>query len=167
MSRRLVAVLGYSNGSGALHQICAARLRRAEAETRDHDVVLLSGWARRRTSRSEAALMERAWSGPVATLIVLDDARSTFGNARAAAEAALSIGATEVVLVTSPWHQRRAAALFGAALRRTGIQLLLTPADDSGTRTEKLRELFCWALVPMQAALAGRRAATHGRRDTR
>ena len=38
---RLVTVLGYSDGrTHELHEICATRLRRAEQEARDEDVVL-------------------------------------------------------------------------------------------------------------------------------
>lgn len=41
--RRLVAVLGCSDGGTDLHEIGARRLR--QAEVRAADVVLLSGWA--------------------------------------------------------------------------------------------------------------------------
>ena len=49
----LVVVLGYSGRRDGLHEICAARLRRAETEAETDDVVLLSGWsrARRRPAR--------------------------------------------------------------------------------------------------------------------
>ena len=157
MSRRLIAVLGYSEGGGSLHAICAARLERAEAVTRPGDVVLLSGWARSRSVRSEAELMAAAWRGPPAELVLAPDARTTVGNARAAAEAALRLGAAEVVLVTSRWHQPRASALFRAALRGTGIRLVHASAEGEATRRARGRERLCWLLVPAQGALAGRR----------
>ena len=57
---RLIAVLGYSDGSGAeLHPVSAARLARAQAEAREDDVVLFSGWARRGLPRAEADLAAR------------------------------------------------------------------------------------------------------------
>ena len=157
MSRRLIAVLGYSQGGESLHAICAARLARAEAVTRPGDVVLLSGWARSRGVRSEAELMAAAWRGPSAELVLAPDARTTVGNAHAAAEAALRTGADEVVLVTSRWHEPRASALFRAALRGTGIRLALAPAKGDATRRARGREALCWLLVPAQSALAGRR----------
>lgn len=156
-SRRLVAVLGYSNGGASLHPTCVARLRRAETEVRKGDIVLLSGWARRRNGRSEAALMSEAWNGSPVELVVAGDARTTFGNARAAVDAATRLGAEEIVLVTSGWHARRAAALFRAALGRTEIRLALAPADDAGSGRARLRELACWLLVPGQARLLERR----------
>jgi uncharacterized SAM-binding protein YcdF (DUF218 family) len=154
---RLIAVLGYSNGGSTLHEICGERLQRAEAEATAGDVVLLSGWARHGGARSEAELMAEAWRGPAAELVLSGDARSTAGNAQAAAETAIRIGATEVVLVTSAWHERRAAALFRAALRGTGVRLALAAADGTGASSARLRELACWLLVPVQAALVRRR----------
>ena len=168
MSGRLIAVLGYSRGGTSLHEICAARLERAESVTRPEDVVLLSGWAHSRGVRSEAELMAAAWQGPSAELVLAPDARTTLGNAHAAADAALRLGVEEVVLVTSRWHEPRASALFRAALRGTGIRLVLAPAEGNAARRTRWRETLCWLLVPAQGALAGRRTrrtlARHGPR---
>jgi hypothetical protein len=155
VSSRLVAVLGYSNGGEALHDICAARLRRAETEARHDDLVLLSGWARRRRRRSEAELMAEVWKG-AGKLVVSGDARSTLGNARAAATLAKSVAANEVVLVTSAWHRRRASTLFRAALRGTGVGLTVAAVSDGGSVGVRVREILCWTLVPLQSALAAR-----------
>jgi len=157
VSRRLIAVLGYSNGGDSLHDVCACRLRRAEAEARPEDVVLLSGWARRRGVTSEAELMAEAWRGAAAELELAADARTTYGNAKVAAEVAGRIGASEVVVVTSRWHERRAAALFRAALRRTGIRLALASTEGAAPRGARLRELACWTLVPPLTVYIGRR----------
>ena len=154
MTQRLVAVLGYSTDGKTLHEICSARLRRAETEASGDDVVLLSGWARRRTSPSEAQLLADAWRGPAARLIVSGDARSTFGNALAAARSARLLQPTEVVLVTSAWHGRRAATLFRAALRNTGAAVKLVPTEERGGPRARLREVSCWALVQAQVVLA-------------
>jgi uncharacterized SAM-binding protein YcdF (DUF218 family) len=159
MNRRLVVVLGYSNGGRSLHAICAARLRRAEAEARPGDVVLLSGWARHARARSEAELMAQAWRGPRVELVLAPDARTTIGNARVAARVATEVDAAEVVLVTSRWHERRAAKLFRAAFRGTDVRLTLTAADGPRAHGARLRELACWTTVPLQAALTRRARA--------
>lgn len=151
---RLIAVFGYSRGGSALHPICGSRLRRAEAEARPGDVVLLSGWSHHRSVRSEAELMAEAWAGPPVELVVAPDARTTLGNARGAAELARDRGLDEVVLVTSRWHERRASALLRAALRGTDIRLALAPAEGPSARLARVREIACWALVPAAALLA-------------
>jgi len=154
---RLVAVLGYSDGRRrGLHPVCAARLERAHAEAGPEDVVLLSGWARRRSTGAEAELMARAWRG--AGRVVLDrGARSTAGNAVAAARAARALGAGEVVLVTSSWHGRRAQALLRAALRGTSTSVRLAASADPPSARARLRELACWSVTPLLALAATRR----------
>jgi uncharacterized SAM-binding protein YcdF (DUF218 family) len=156
---RLVAVLGYSDRASGhrVHEICAARLRRAEREAGADDVVLLSGWARRRRSRSEADLMARSWRGPGCRVLVDRSARTTLGNARATSAAARALGVEEVVLVTSGWHARRAHALVRSALRGSETTITLATTDERGTAAARLRELACWALVPLEAAIAARR----------
>jgi uncharacterized SAM-binding protein YcdF (DUF218 family) len=152
---RVVAVLGYSNGpKGELHAIGAARLRRAEREARDHDVVLLSGWARGRRNPSEAELMARSWRGRPARIVVDRGARSTLGNVAAAAATARSVEATEVVLVTSSWHGPRAAALLRAALRGSSSTVSLALTDEPAPLRASLREAVCWLGLPLQRPLA-------------
>lgn len=154
---RLVAVLGYSSARvDVLHPICAARLARAEAVIEPDDSVLFSGWARRRTSRSEAELMAGAWRASAREVILDRDARSTVGNALSVARAARSLGADEVVLVTSIWHERRASALLRAALGRSGAKVTLAASRDVATRAMRVRELACWATVPVLSVLAAR-----------
>ncbi|MGH3137917.1 MAG: YdcF family protein [Gaiellaceae bacterium] len=154
---RLIAVLGYSDRhTHFLHPVCAARLARAETEVRPGDSVLLSGWARRRTSPPEADLMARAWTSPVGRVILDRNARSTVGNILGVARAARRTGAQEVVVVTSGWHGRRASALARAALIRTRTKVTLVTTDDSATRRTRLRELACWTLVPFFVVVAAR-----------
>ena len=156
MSGRLVAVLGYSaKDDHALHPICALRLARATRETRDGDVVLLTG-ARRRGSVSEAELMARAWTGGGARLVLDRRARTTFENARAIARTARALGADEVVLVTSRWHRRRATTLVRAALRGSGVTVTTAPTAEHGSLRARARELVCWTFVPFLAAQAVR-----------
>lgn len=155
--RRLVTVLGYSRGAGVgLHPVCAARLERAALEATAADAMLFSGWARRRRRRPEAELMAEAWSG-AATRVLLDrGARSTSGNARAVARVARDLAVDEVVIVTSSWHGRRAAALVRTALSATGPRVVLVATDEPSSLGTRIRELVCWTLVPVQAALAAR-----------
>jgi uncharacterized SAM-binding protein YcdF (DUF218 family) len=157
---RLVAVLGYSNGSGdGLHEICAARLRRAEREARANDVVLLSGWARSGGAASEAELMAGSWNARCLRVVTDDRARSTLENGVRAAALVRALSVREVVLVTSGWHGRRAAALLRVALRGSSAAVTLAVTDERASLGSKLRELACWALVPV-AALAARRPAS-------
>jgi uncharacterized SAM-binding protein YcdF (DUF218 family) len=146
---RLIAVLGYSKrGGDGLHQICVARLRRAEAVARPGDVVLLSGWARRGSVASEAEQMARAWSGPAYRIELDREAGSTRANVIGAARLATSLEADEVVLVTSQWHARRAAALLRQALRGSGTKVTVATTDERGSLGARFRELACWTAVP-------------------
>jgi uncharacterized SAM-binding protein YcdF (DUF218 family) len=154
---RLVAVLGYSRGKAdELHAVCAARVARAVEEARSGDAVLVSGRGRGRAA-CEAELMAEAWNGRTTPVLVDRAARTTYGNALGVAAAARSLGHREVVVVTSRWHGRRAAALVRAALRESGHAVTLASTDERGTVLARLRELVCWPLVPFQVALAGRR----------
>jgi uncharacterized SAM-binding protein YcdF (DUF218 family) len=155
---RLVAVLGYSNARDReLHEICANRLRRAAQEVREDDVVLLSGWARGRSGASEAELMARSWRGRSSRIVLDRTARSTVGNVIGAAMTARAVAAHEVVLVTSSWHGRRAAALLRAAVHGSGSTVTLALTDERIALWASLRELACWTLVPLQALTARRR----------
>jgi uncharacterized SAM-binding protein YcdF (DUF218 family) len=149
-------VLGFSTWhSGGLHPICAARLETAERAADGADAVLLSGWSRRRRRPSEAELMQRAWRGPDLPLVVDGDARTTLGNARAVAAVATELGATEVLLVTSSWHVRRARLLVRAAL---GPDVKLEVVTPARSRPPYLvgREVVCLAALPLQRARARR-----------
>ena len=140
---RLVAVLGYSAGRKAgLHAICARRLAHAEKLVGESGVVVLSG---------EAELMRDAWKGPAVELVSDPRARNTAGNAAGVAAVARELGASEVVIVTSRWHARRAALLLRAALRGSGIDVTTSsPPEPPGARLF-LRELACLAAAPWQA----------------
>ncbi|MBA3333562.1 MAG: YdcF family protein [Actinobacteria bacterium] len=154
-SARLIAVLGYSSrrGGDELHRVCAARLVRAGREALPGDTVFLSGWRRPRRPISEAELMAGAWNGDLHQVLVDDVSRSTYGNVRAAAAAARKLGVSEVVLVTSGWHSRRASVLLEAAY---GDRVSLAATGERGTRFARARELVCWLVVPVQVALARR-----------
>ena len=155
---RLVAVLGYSNGEARteLHPVCSARLARAAAEARAGDVVLFSGWARGGSASSEADLMVAAWTGDTQRHVVDRGARTTLGNAIAVGRGVRRSGATEVLLVTSSWHARRATVLVRAALLGSGATLRVASTDERATPGRGLRELAAWTVVPLFALLAAR-----------
>ena len=95
--------------------------------------------------------MAEAWRRPEIELSFDPRARNTAGNAVGIAAVARELGATEVVLVTSRWHARRANLLLRAALRGTGIPVTTSsPPDRPGPRL-LLRELACLAAAPLQA----------------
>lgn len=154
---RVVVVLGYSTGGNAdLHAICAARLERAAQLTTEHDVVVLSGWARAAGTQTEAALMRAAWRGTAAEVVVDPDARTTVENLGNAVNDVLRAGAEEVVVVTSSWHAARATAAMRWLLRGRGIVVRAeSPAGNS--RRASLRELVLWPLLPFQLARVSRR----------
>ena len=153
---RLVAILGYSDGSTAdLHPVCAARLARAAEEARSDDVILFSGWARRSSAHAEADLMATSWTGPGRLRLVDRSARTTLGNALAVARAAQRVGADEIVLVTSRWHARRAAALVRSALG-SGARLRIAATDEPLSRQRGAREAGAWLVMPVLAVVAVR-----------
>ncbi len=144
MSRRVVAVLGYSRRRDrGLHRICAERLAHAQELADGARAVVLSG-------TPEAELMRAAWTGPEVELICDPDSRSTAQNAANIAAATRVLGAEELVVVTSRWHRARVRLLLARALRGSGIRLRVEA--PSGRRPPLLlaRELVCFALLPFQ-----------------
>ena len=165
-SPRLIAVLGYSGrGGSSLHEICAGRLRRAERESGPHDVVLLSGWARGRSAASEAEHMADAWAGSCGEVVLDRDARTTVGNVSAAARLAHELEASEVVLVTSGWHARRAHVLLRAAVNGSRPRVSLAVSDDHPGIRIRFREAVGWASLP--AGVLALRASRATRRPLR
>lgn len=148
MSRRVVAVLGYSGRSAEeLHRICAERLAHAEALSAGARAVVLSGLP-------EAELMHASWAGPAVELVCDVHARSTAENVANVAAAARELGAEEVVAVTSRWHRLRARLLLRAALRGSGIRLSVEAPSGSLPPLLVARELACLALLPFQLRTA-------------
>jgi DUF218 domain len=155
---RVVVVLGYSNRAPAgLHDVCAARLARAAEVTTPADVVVLSGWARTPGSPPEAELMRAAWHGVAGEVVVDPDARSTVENLANALDDVRRVDATEVLIVTSSWHARRAKAAMRWLVRGTGIDVRSVSPPEWMARAA-LRELVLWPLLPFQL-----RRAVNGR----
>jgi uncharacterized SAM-binding protein YcdF (DUF218 family) len=155
---RLVVVLGYSSGRGdGLHPICAARLAHAARLAGATDAVLLSGSSRRRGVVAEAELMRRSWDGRSAALLCDPDARVTAENAANAATHARELAVGHVLVVTSWWHRLRARVLFRSLL--PGFRVDVVAARTPWSPRLLGRELAVFPLVPLQVALARRRAA--------
>jgi uncharacterized SAM-binding protein YcdF (DUF218 family) len=151
---RLVAVLGYSGRRTAgLDPICETRLR--HAESLDPDAVVLSGRAKHRAG--EADLMRAAWSGPDVPIVGESNARSTAENAAEVAAVARRLGADEVVVVTSPWHERRAGILVRAALSGTGVSVRTSAPRVRADPRLVAREAACLAVLPYHVLRAKRR----------
>jgi uncharacterized SAM-binding protein YcdF (DUF218 family) len=151
---RVVAVLGYSRrGDSVIHDICLQRLRRAEGISQPTDSVVLSGRGRARGG-SEAALMAAAWRGDTTDIVPETESRSTVGNARAIALYVGEVGADEVVVITSSWHRPRAALLFRAALRGSGVRVRVLAPERTWPLGPVLRELACLLVLPVQLARA-------------
>ncbi len=149
MSRRLVAVLGYSGRRHhGLHDVCAERLRHAEQITAAEDTVLLSGWARRTNGTGEAELMRAAWNGLEVTLVSDSTARNTRENAIEVAETARRLGADEVVVVTSRWHALRARTLVRAALHQPSVSVRASSPPGRRPLALLLREVVCLVAIP-------------------
>ena len=100
--------------------------------------------------------MADAWKAGAREVILDPDARSTVGNALGVARAARSLGADEVVLVTSDWHARRASALVRAALLGSHTKVTVAATKGPATRAVRFREIACWAIVPILAVAAAR-----------
>lgn len=158
MPDRLVVVLGYSSGRrDGLHPICSARLAHAARLAGEADAVLLSGWSRRPGVVPEAELMRRAWSGSSAALLCDPDARVTAENAANAAAHARELAVGSVLVVTSWWHRLRTRVLFRSLLPEVRVDVVAARTPWSPRLL--LRELAVFPLVPLQVAIARRRAA--------
>ena len=160
VATRVVVVLGYSDGGrGELHPVGAARLARAAEVATEADVVVLSGWARVRGTRSEAELMAAAWRGRARELVVDPDAQTTVGNATNALDDIRRVQAREVIVVTSRWHAPRAKGAFRWLLRGSGVRVSSISPHEAWHPRASVRELGLWVLLPGQLVAARERSA--------
>ncbi len=67
---------------------------------------------------------------PAERVVALDEGVTTAEEARAALELLAARGAKVVLLVTSPYHSGRAAALFRAEAAPRGVEVLSCPSPD-------------------------------------
>ncbi len=148
---RVIVVLGYSNGGrDKLHPIAAARLRHAAEISTEHDVVVLSGWARVPGTRPEAALMAEAWAGTAREVVVDPDARTTVGNAINALDDVRRVAPAQVLVVTSGWHAPRAKVIFVWQLRSNPVEVVTSSPLEPRNIRALIHEIPRWAILPVQ-----------------
>ena len=122
----IVALSGDTNGARA--SMAATLYRGGYAP-----LVLFSGASLDPDSVSSAELMAReaqALGVPPAAILIEPRARTTEDNARYVRDLMQQKGLRSALLVTSGYHQRRAALAFERAFAGTGIPFANVPADD-------------------------------------
>ncbi|HZP95201.1 MAG TPA: YdcF family protein [Candidatus Limnocylindria bacterium] len=96
-------------------------------------LLLFSGASLDPNSVSSAELMKRdamKLGVPERAILIEPDATTTEENARLVAQVMSARGLRTAILVTSPYHQRRAALLFSRAFAPAGLSFRNRPADD-------------------------------------
>ena len=101
-----------------------------------------------------ASVPVRLWLDDTRRRIVDRGARTTLGNAIVVGRAARRLGVSDVLLVTSRWHARRASVLVRASLRGTGTRLSVATSAETPPPVRRLRELAAWSVVPLLAVVA-------------
>jgi uncharacterized SAM-binding protein YcdF (DUF218 family) len=96
-------------------------------------LLLFSGSSLDPESVSSAELMKRdavRLGVPAAAILVEPTASTTDENAKLTAQLMIDRGLHSAILVTSPYHQRRAALLFSRAFGYSGLVFINHPAED-------------------------------------
>jgi uncharacterized SAM-binding protein YcdF (DUF218 family) len=96
-------------------------------------VLIFSGGSRDPESVASAELMRRvavAAGVPANAIVVEGTSATTEENAKLVAELMRRSGLKSAILVTSPYHQRRAAMLFEREFGRVSLTFRNHPADD-------------------------------------
>ena len=128
-------------------------------------LVLFSGGSLDPDSVSSAELMKRdavRLGVPPASILVEPDSATTEENARLTAQLMREHGLRTAILVTSPYHQRRASVLFDRAFAPAGLTFLNHPAADPAWDADRwwLREpsrrLTLIELAKLGATIVGR-----------
>ena len=122
----IVAISGDASG---------ARVETAIALWKAHyaPILVFSGASSDPESAPSAELMKReaVRAGVPADAVIVEGASTTTGeNATRVAEVMRAQGLRTAILVTSPYHQRRAALLFSRAFAPAGLAFRNQPADD-------------------------------------
>lgn len=112
-------------------------------------------------SAAELAAYARKYHAPDGALLLDDRAVSTFGNAVGSAGVMRGHGLHSAILVTSPYHMRRAVIEFRSIFGPQGLTVRALPAQDSffhldGWWTRRRdRELVVREYLKLLAFLAG------------
>lgn len=121
-------IVAVSGDTGARTQTAVALWKQGYAPT-----IIFAGAAVDPDSASSGELMKReavARGVPAAAILVEPSSSTTQENARAVAELMKARDLTTAILVTSPYHQRRAANLFGREFAPIGLRFTNYPARD-------------------------------------
>lgn len=119
-------------------------------------ILLLSGSDEANGVRAVARLdqewLQNWWllkseNGAVPEVLLLPPALNTYGEAQQTAHLARKRGWTNIILVTSAWHMRRASATF----RKAGVAVVPVACDFTGTAAVEGRQAF--GLIPEAQSL--------------
>ena len=99
-------------------------------------LLIMSGAARDEGTSNALAMKKMAISAgvPEKNVVVEEEATNTFENALKVKNIIQAQKITKMILVTSPYHQRRASLVFHLALRGLPIQIINHSAKDSQWR---------------------------------
>ena len=155
------AIVAISGDTGARAESAIALWKQGYAP-----VLIFSGGSSDPESVASAELMKRtavAAGVPAKAIVVEGASATTEENAQRVAELMKSAGMRSAILVTSPYHQRRAAILFEREFERVSLSFRNHPADDPDwdatlwwTR-EPSRSLTLVELAKLGALVAGQR----------
>jgi len=156
------AIVAISGDTGARAETAIALWKQGYAP-----LLICSGGSSDPQSVASAELMKRAAvaAGVPANAIAVEGASATTEeNAERVAELMKSRGLVSAILVTSPYHQRRAAMLFEREFGRVALTFRNHPADDPEWdpnlwwTTDPSRSLTLLELAKLGALVAGQRA---------
>jgi uncharacterized SAM-binding protein YcdF (DUF218 family) len=155
------AIVAISGDTGARAESAIALWKEGYAP-----LLIFSGGSSDPQSVASAELMKRAAVAagvPASAIVVEGTSATTEENAQRVAELMKSRGLRSAILVTSPYHQRRAAILFEREFDRAALSFRNHPADDPDwdatlwwTR-EPSRSLTLVELAKLGALVAGQR----------
>ncbi len=74
---------------------------------------------------------------PTDDILLVDKSNTTYEDAQFAREIMLQNNFSSAIVVSSPYHMRRAAWLFGRVFKDDNITLFYSPVEDSWFRPEK------------------------------
>ena len=129
-------------------------------------LLIFSGGSSDPASVASAELMKRtavAAGVPANAIVVEGTSATTEENAQRVAELMKNRGLKSAILVTSPYHQRRAAILFEREFDRTALSFRNHPADDPDWdatlwwTSEPSRSLTLVELAKLGALVVGQR----------
>ena len=153
------AIVAISGDTGARADSAIALWKQGYAP-----VLIFSGGSSDPESVASAELMKRAAVAagvPANAIIVEGSSATTEENAQRVAELMKTAGLRSAILVTSPYHQRRAAFLFEREFDRAGLSFRNHPADDPDWdanlwwASEPSRSLTLVELAKLGALVAG------------